>query len=370
MGFDSFLDNSTVVHAVREMLARDRVPGSLLFTGPEGVGKATLAIMLAKALNCERLTDDFCGACSRCRKAEEMLRSVREDLARRREASDTGKRAEGLVYFDLQLIEPVTRFILTEQVRELRRVAYTRPFEFPHRIFIVDQAQTVHWQAIDLLLKVLEEPPPTTTFILLCPNAHELRPTIRSRTERMAFAPVAEDVIVDLIATRTTIPKGQRTLAARVAAGSVGRALTFDAAAFIEERRPWLDFLESVTGAGSSVNWRALFDSAKALGSRRDMFEASLGVGYTLLRDLLQVVEAKSDPVVIDPDLLPRLRAWASRLGISGIAALRDGLDQAYRLQTRNVNQQLGFENLGMDLISRRDARPSSYEAKGLIPAR
>src|SRR5208282_1220606 len=49
------------------------------------------------------------------------------------------------------------------------------PFEFPRRIFILDEAQTIHWQAVDLLLKVLEEPPETTSFILICPNAFELR---------------------------------------------------------------------------------------------------------------------------------------------------------------------------------------------------
>ena len=60
---------------------------------------------------------------------------------------------EGLVYFDLQLIEPMTKFILTEQIRQLRSVAYTRPFEFPRRIFILDEAQAIHWQAVDLLLE-------------------------------------------------------------------------------------------------------------------------------------------------------------------------------------------------------------------------
>jgi DNA polymerase-3 subunit delta' len=80
----------------------------------------------------------------------------------------------------LQLIEPITKFILTEQIRKVRTIAYTRPFELPRRVFIIDSAQDIHWQAVDLLLKVLEEPPESTTFILICPNAYELRSTIRS----------------------------------------------------------------------------------------------------------------------------------------------------------------------------------------------
>ena len=77
MGFDSFLGNPKAVSAVRDMLAAGRVPHALLFAGPDGVGKKTLAIMLAKALNCERLRADFCGRCALCRKADEMLAATR-----------------------------------------------------------------------------------------------------------------------------------------------------------------------------------------------------------------------------------------------------------------------------------------------------
>ena len=76
MGFDSFLGNPQAVAAVREMLAGGRVPGALLFVGPEGVGKKTLALMLTKALVCERDAADFCDQCARCRKAEHSSMSA------------------------------------------------------------------------------------------------------------------------------------------------------------------------------------------------------------------------------------------------------------------------------------------------------
>src|SRR3974377_872219 len=153
MGFKSFLGNPKAVAAVRDMLATGRMPHSILFSGPDGVGKKTLALMLAKALNCERRPDDFWGECRACRKAEGMLSSAREDLARRREVKESARRVEGLVYFDVQLIEPITRYTLIEQIRQLRNIAYTRPFELKRRVFVVDQIQAVHWQAVDLLLK-------------------------------------------------------------------------------------------------------------------------------------------------------------------------------------------------------------------------
>jgi DNA polymerase-3 subunit delta' len=355
MGFDSFLGNPQAVAAVREMLTTGRVPGALLFAGPEGVGKKTLALMLAKAMVCERGGADFCDECARCRKADQMFASAREDLAKRRDIKESARRVEGLVYFDLQIIEPLTKFILTEQIRQLRTIAYTRPFEFPRRIFIIDEAQTIHWQAVDLLLKVLEEPAETTSFILICPNAFELRSTIRSRCMRVAFQPVEQALIKDLLARDGKLTEPQKDLAARVAAGSVAQARAFNPADYERRRQPWLDFLEAVSrrGApGATTDWRMVFDSARALAENRDDFEGTLKVGYSLLSDLLHTLLNPAADAVVNVDLAPRLKGWAPKLTLAGIEKLKAGLDQAYRLQIRNVNPQLGFETLGIDMSS------------------
>lgn len=353
MGFESFQGNPQAVASVREMLASGRVPGSLLFSGPEGVGKKTLAIMLAKALVCERGGGDFCGECARCRKADQMLTSAREDLARRRDIKESARRAEGLIYFDLQIIEPITKFILAEQIRKLRAVAYTRPFEFPRRIFVVDEAQTIHWQAIDLLLKVLEEPPETCTFILVCPNSFELRPTIRSRCTRVSFRPVDEAIIQSVLARDSKLTPAQRDLSARVAAGSIARARSFDPAEFDRRRQPWVEFLEAVAdrgAAGVAGNLRQAFEAARGLAENRGDLEGTLHIGYSLLSDLLRLLLDQATDKITNVDLISRLRRWGPKLGLEGIARLKSGLDQAYRLQIRNVNPQLGFETLAIEV--------------------
>jgi DNA polymerase-3 subunit delta' len=384
MGFSEFLGNSKALASVRGMLAAGRVPGALLFAGPEGVGKKTLALMLAKALNCERLKDDFCGKCARCGKADEMFRAAREDRARRREIKDSGRRVEGLVYFDLQLIEPITRYILIEQIRQVRNVAYTRPFELGRRVFIIDQAQAVHWQAVDLLLKMLEEPPETTTFMLVCPSAHELRPTIRSRCNRVQFLPVEDSVIERILEEQARLPRAQLPLGVRIASGSIAKAKTLDLAEFERRRRPWLDYLDGLAGQGEVPrgqrgpspirsgspdnpnrpnrpnwpnwpNWPMVFDSTKALTENRESYEETLSIGYALLRDLVHVLEAPEDTQVVNLDLAPRLKAWASNLGLTGIERLKSGLDQAYRLQVRNVNQQLGLDALAIEVSMRQE---------------
>lgn len=355
MGFSTFLGNPQAVASAREMIASGHVPGALLFAGPDGAGKKTLALMMAKALVCERGSADFCDQCPRCRMAEQMFTGAREDLERRRAIKESARRVEGLIYFDLQLIEPLTKFILSEQIRQLRAVAYTRPFEFPRRVFILDDAQTIHWQATDLLLKVLEEPPETTTIILVCPNAYALRSTIRSRCVRVPFQPVDESIIQDLLARERKFTKPQQALAARVAGGSVAHARTFDPADYEARRRPWLDFLDAMarTGApGTGPDWRQVSDSAHALAEKKDEFEATLKIGYSLLADLMHVRLEPSSGAVVNVDLQPRLRGWAAKLGLEEIEKLKIGLDQAYRLQIRNVSPQLGFETLAIEMAA------------------
>ena len=361
MPFEAFLGNAKAVTAVREMLAGDRMPGALLFSGPDGVGKKTLALMLAKALNCERpgpRQDDFCGECPRCQKAEVMIAASREDLARRRAIKEAQKRVEGLTYFDLQLIEPLTRYILMEQIRQLRQVSYARPFEFPQRVFVIDEAQAIHWQAADLLLKVLEEPPETTKFILICPNRFELRPTLRSRCLHVQFFPVEESVIATLLAAEKRMTKPKQALAVRVTAGSVAKARTFDPDDFERRRRPWLDFLDGVTGKaarnGEPVDWKTVFDSTKALTENRDQFEETLMIGYALLRDLMLILADGPNAEVVNVDLSARLKAWSDKLSLQGVEKLKGGLDEAYRLQIRNVNQQLGLDALAIELVASR----------------
>jgi DNA polymerase III subunit delta' len=359
MGFDSFLGNARAVQMVRDMLRRGRVPGSLLFTGPEGIGKKTLALMLAKALNCERrgpLGDNFCGECSRCRKADEFVATCAEDLARRRDFKDAQKRVEGLIYLDLQLIEPITRYILIEQIRQLRSTAYSRPFTLPQRVLIVDQAQAIHWQATDLLLKVLEEPPETTTIILICPNAYELRPTIRSRCLTLQFAPVEEGVIEQMLKEERGLGKSDLALALRVANGSIALARSLDLKEYVERRRPWLMLLDTVARPGnrslSPPQWKTLFDATRLLAEDRGRAEESLKTGSILLRDVMHVLVGADGKVVTNVDLIPRLKTWAEALGLKGIQKLEEGIERSYSLQNRNVNQQLTFDSLAADLLS------------------
>jgi hypothetical protein len=173
---------------------------------------------------------------------------------------------------------------------------------------------------------------------------------------RVPFQPVEQSLLLAVLAKEKVLTKAQRALAARVAAGSVARAKSFDLAEYEKRRQPWLGFLEAVTRQASPTgvvpDWPLLFDSTRALAENRDDFDATLKIGYSLLRDLLYVRMDGSHEEVVNLDLLPALKGWAAKLGLQGIEQMKVGLDQAYRLQVRNVNQQLGLEALGIDLAT------------------
>src|SRR6201988_1097271 len=91
MGFSEFIGNERIISALRGMLGRDRVPSALLFSGPRGLGKFTLARMFAQAANCERLKDDFCGECHACQRIALLAnpeKLIEQGLAERGESAD------------------------------------------------------------------------------------------------------------------------------------------------------------------------------------------------------------------------------------------------------------------------------------------
>jgi hypothetical protein len=135
----------------------------------------------------------------------------------------------------------------------------------------------------------------------------------------------------------------------------VARALTFDPAEYERRRQPWLDFLDAMvrrSAPGAPADWRQVFDSARALAENRDDFEGTLKVGYSLLSDLLHILLNPQADALVNIDLAARLQGWAHRLTLEGIGILKAGLDEACRLQIRNVNPQLGFETLGIEVRS------------------
>lgn len=213
----------TAVHTLRRALAAGRVHHAYLFDGPDGVGKERAAFGLAQALVCERRTlgtADACGTCGAC------IRAVPRPGETRPAHPDVVVLERGL--YEAATIgrrTPESQDISIDQVRTLvlARGSFP-PYEDRAKVFIVRRAEELSMAAANALLKTLEEPGARTHFVLLCSSGDALLATIRSRTQRVRFGVLPDDVVAELLQERG-VERERATEIARLAGGTVASAL-------------------------------------------------------------------------------------------------------------------------------------------------
>ena len=251
------------VETLRRALRTGRVHHAYLFDGPDGVGKELAAFGLAQALVCERRGDAgeaACGECSAC------VRAVVDEETRRPKHPDIVVLERGL-YEPVQLGRrtPETQDLSIDQVRTLvlSHAAYA-PHEGRARVFVVRRAEELSIAAANALLKTLEEPNQRTHFVLVTSQPDTLLPTIRSRTQRVRFGALPEEVVAR-VALRRGVPAEIARKVAALAEGSVEAALSLADEAESAARD---DFVQQTLAAIRAPTLGAALDLAER--SKRD----------------------------------------------------------------------------------------------------
>lgn len=368
MPFSDFLGNARIVTTLRAMLANERVPSAMLFTGARGVGKYTLALMFAQAANCERMRDDFCGECDTCRKIAQLADTtplIERGLAERGESPDsaavervplilqTHPDVWSIVPDPIRAKTPVARPVIhVGQLRAIQRAAYFRPGA-KRRVFILDGAETMRWDLSNVFLKILEEPPASATLVLLAPSPYQLLPTIVSRCFQFFFAPLPTEEIEAALKARTKFTPAARVVAAQLAEGSLGAALSVDADRELELRRAALRVLE-LSADGESGQ---LFTQTTDLTKKQEVsFEHVLEILSSLLNDLLELTSRGTSGAgaakasLRNPSLSKELVALAQKVDTSWVTEAVSGVDRLHSRTRRNINRQLGLDALGVSL--------------------
>jgi DNA polymerase-3 subunit delta' len=368
MGFAEFLGNERIVAALRGALRTGRVPHALLFTGPRGVGKFTLARMFAQAANCERLTDDFCGECATCQRISLLANPqplIDQGLAERGESADaaTVERVPlilqshpdvwALVPDPVRLKTPVARPMLRiGQLRAVQRAAYFQPMG-RRRVFILDGADTMRWDVANVFLKILEEPPGSATLILTAPSPYALLPTIVSRCLQFHFAPLPPADVEKILLDKTDRKPADRKLAAQLAEGSPGLAIEMNLELAAQQRRNALRILER---AARGEGFAQLFAETSALAKDRESsFEEQICVFYGLLSDLLELTSGVKQPTLRNAPLVKELTALANSVNITWVMRAISGFDELHAGARRNLNRQLGLDALAASLVTAGD---------------
>jgi DNA polymerase-3 subunit delta' len=365
MGFTEFLGNERIVAALRGALRSARVPHALLFTGPRGVGKFTLARMFAQAANCERLTDDFCGECATCQRVSQLADPqtlIEQGLVERGESADaaTVERVPlilqshpdvwALVPDPVRLKNPVARPMLrVGQLRAVQRAAYFQPMG-RRRVFILDGADTMRWDVANVFLKILEEPPGSATLILTAPSPYSLLPTIVSRCLQFHFAPLPQADVEKILQDKTDYKPADRKMAVQLAEGSPGLAIEMNLEQAAQQRRNALRILER---AARGEGFAQLFAETAALAKDRESsFEEQIAVFYGLLSDLLELTSGVKQPTLRNAPLAKDLSALANLLDTAWVMRAISGFDELHAGARRNLNRQLGLDALAASLVT------------------
>ncbi len=363
MGFSEFLGNERIVAALRGALRSERVPHALLFTGPRGLGKFTLARMFAQAATCERLRDDFCGECATCLRVSQLAdpqKLLQQGLVERGESADaaTVERVPlilqshpdvwALVPDPVRLKSPVARPMLRiGQLRAVQRAAYFQPMG-RRRVFILDGAETMRWDVASVFLKILEEPPGSATLILTAPSPYALLPTIVSRCLQFHFAPLPQAAVEKILKERTDRKPAEIRLAAQLAEGSPGLAIEMDVAAAAQGRKNALGILER---AARGQGFAQLFADTSALAKDRDSsFEEQIGVFYGLLTDLLELTSKVKEPRLRNAPLAREMESLSQIVDAAWVLRAIAGFDELFAGARRNLNRQLGLDALAASL--------------------
>ena len=370
MPFSDFAGNPETIHRLREMLARKRFPHAVILSGAHGSGKYTLALMLARAMNClEQPIEggpggaddlpDFCGHCSNCTRiaqAEDLDSRFAEAVEARENLRDTDKKETRLfvqTHPDVLIIppDPPQMMIKVDQVRHVIETIYYRPAEARERVYIFTSSAFMK-EAANSLLKVLEEPPEFASIFLLTENPGELLPTIRSRSMTFNLGALASTEIERrLTQFRPDWNARQRALVARLSEGAVGRALSFDLESYIAARNHALIMLKSALGGRDKDKdndnaHTELFKTTETYRSGaegREKIENLLRTLYSLLEDLM-FLQSGAAQLVRNTDILGDLKKMSESADFAWVQRAADGLGEVERGLRRNLLRSLSLD--------------------------
>jgi DNA polymerase-3 subunit delta' len=337
--FENFWGNAAVTEALEQMIAQQRVSQTLLFSGPEGVGKATLARRLGA-----RLLDH-----SELIEKDDLASPENLETIAAREKWTAEKRNEDPLQFathpDFVTFPPdgPLRQISIPQTRSLKDAAQYLPHKGSRRIFLIDHVDRANDQAANSLLKTLEEPPDHLILIMTAQNAYDLLPTIRSRAVPFYFAPLAPAEMHAFVKARG-LDQPERRIA--LAAGSPGIAMSLDLEAYDKRRAAMLVLLKAAAGAAPFSAWIPIGESIGR--SKSEKLELYLKVLYELLRDLLMLHEGGGE--IRNQDIRRDLEALSAKIQFAWIRKAVARVDEVAMLLRRNIQKTIALDALILEL--------------------
>lgn len=329
------IGHKRVVSLLQRNIERGRINHAYLLSGASGIGKTTLALTFAKALNCASDTRP-CNGCLNCRSISKgthpdvrLIQATGQSEATGEETtSKTGKR----------------RSIGIEQIRELQRDVSLLPYGGRWKVYIIRNAEDMTIEAANCLLKTLEEPPSPVVLILTSTDAKILPATIISRCQQISLWPLAIGDIEAALRQRFEIAEEDAKALARLSSGRIGWAL--DAGndiSVIGERENLLLRIVDLVAASRTDRFRYTEEVVNSFSREPETVYNTLDLWLSWWRDLL-LIKSGCDELTTNFNMVPRLVEQAMKYTVEQIRDFLVTIEATRRQLEQNVNAKLALE--------------------------
>ena len=358
------IGHDSAVGTLTRSMASGRMAHAWLFAGPPRVGKMTLALDLARFVNCtaEDVESRPCAECRQCRRITNSLHADLRVISQGGDGSASRRTA-----------------ISVEQIRELQRDAVLKPYEGRYRVFIIEDAENFTQEAANALLKMLEEPPADVIFALLASEVREntedesagyitytpeheqdritalleavpqvggILPTILSRCQTLELRPLPAALVQSEIESRFDLPSNLATEIARLSGGRLGWALQAAAEPQMLTRRSQrLDEIESTLSGGLEDKFAYAENQAATFSSSRNAVYEELQLWLNWWRDVL-VIREGNDDLAVNLSRLDTLKSAASECTSAQVVAAIRAIQETTAMLESNVNPRLCIEGM------------------------
>ncbi len=315
---------------LRQHLISGEVHHAYLFTGAPSVGRRSLALEFARALNCTNppIPGEACGVCSICKHIALMQQA------------------------DLHLVAPETDggMIKVDQIRDLQRSLILTPYEAKYRIALLLNFQRANANAQNALLKTLEEAPRKVILLLTADSTESLLPTISSRCEILRLRPTSIETLTSILNEREKLSPEKAALYAHIANGRPGIALHLARDPKTDEKRAdWINALHEVLGY--SIRQKMKLSESMNKDKNNDPLSDIIQVWTSFMRDILLVQQGKPASVV-NIDYSKQLSDYAGQFNREQVLMLIQELMKCLELIEINANPRLMLDNLFLSMPS------------------